>query len=436
MRLLEFKLLEYDQAKTLQNFGEKMLAAAKKDSTLPADTQKELRSPAMSEQNRNNILQFLLQQLEQADPTPNKKYTQAIAKMYGNGQSSMEDILSTLADYLTRFDRMNRRKKIPVPRNDFNRYTSLEDFMDVVDEYYDPAEDDDTAGDAEKGKYQELYRDADLVVLQPLDQTAACYYGRGTRWCTAATKGMNYFDNYSKRGPLFIIIPRKPAYPGEKYQWQFESSSFMNEQDRQIGEKGMTELAARYPQLKNILKDYAEKYTMVPLLTDEFVNTIKDYRATAQSQMANFISQYSDRIAGFGLKTLEEYGLALPPRVAQEIAANIPDYLGQLVDAMAAPGGFWDKVQERVGDERSEDRIETILSTDPKIKKLTDKSTAALMLKDELTGNEASRGTWDWHQDSIKHVTDLLLRDPVFRFIMKQVPKMYNNMLAETGRAV
>jgi hypothetical protein len=436
MRLLEFKLLEYDQAKTLQNFGEKMLAAAKKDSTLPPDTQKELRSPAMSEQNRNNILQFLLQQLEQADPTPNKKYTQAIAKMYGNGQSSMEDILSTLADYLTKFDRMNRRKKIPVPRNDFNRYTSLEDFMDVVDEYYDPAEDDDTAGDAEKGKYKELYRDADLVVLQPLDETAACYYGRGTRWCTASTKGMNYFDNYSKRGPLFIIIPRKPAYPGEKYQWQFESSSFMNEQDRQIGEKGMTELAARYPQLKNILKDYAEKYTMVPLLTDEFINTIKGYRDTAQSQMANFISQYSDRIAGFGLKTLEEYGLALPPEVAQQITASVPEYLGALVDAMAAPGGFWDKVQERVGDERSEDRIETILSTDPKIKKLTDKSTAALMLKDELTGNEASRGTWDWHQDSIKHVTDLLLRDPVFRFIMKQVPKMYNNMLAETGRAV
>jgi hypothetical protein len=247
---------------------------------------------------------------------------------------------------------------------------------------------------------------------------------------------MNYFDNYSKRGPLFIIIPRKPAYPGEKYQWQFESSSFMNEQDRQIGEKGMTELAARYPQLKNILKDYAEKYTMVPLLTDEFINTIKGYRDTAQSQMANFISQYSDRIAGFGLKTLEEYGLALPPEVAQQITASVPEYLGALVDTMAAPGGFWDKVQERVGDERSEDRIETILSTDPKIKKLTDKSTAALMLKDELTGNEASRGTWDWHKDSIKHVTDLLLRDPVFRFIMKQVPKMYNNMLAETGRAV
>ena len=170
MRLLEFKLLEYDQAKTLQNFGEKMLAAAKKDSTLPPDTQKELRSPAMSEQNRNNILQFLLQQLEQADPTPNKKYTQAIAKMYGNGQSSLEDILSTLADYLTKFDRLNRRKKIPVPRNDFNRYTSLEDFMDVVDEYYDPAEDDDAAGDAEKGKYKELYSDDDLVVMQPMDQ--------------------------------------------------------------------------------------------------------------------------------------------------------------------------------------------------------------------------------------------------------------------------
>lgn len=435
MRLLELKLLEYDQAKTMQNFGDKILAAAAKDTTVPRDTQTELRNPRMSAENRTNILQFFLNQFESADPTPNKKYTQAIAKMYGNGQSLLEDILSTLAEYLVKFDRLNRRKKIPVPRNDFNRYTNLEDFMDVVDEYYDPAEDDDAAGDAEKGKYQELYRDSDLVVLQPLDQTAACYYGRGTRWCTAATKGHNYFDTYSKRGPLFIIIPRKPAYPGEKYQWQFETNQFMNEQDRQIGEKGMADLVARYPQLKNILKNYAEKYTMVPLLTDEFVNMITSYRTTAEPQMAKMIEQYADRIAGFGLKTLEEYGLALPPEVAQQIAASIPEYLAQLIAAMSAPDGFWDKVASTVGNERSEDRIETILSTDPRIKKITDKSTPALLLKDELNDNVASRGTWDWHRDSVKHVTDLLLRDPVFRFIMKQVPKMYNNMLAETGRA-
>ena len=50
---------------------------------------------------------------------------------------------------------------------------------------------------------------------------AACYYGQGTRWCTAATRGKNYFSEYHNESPLLIILPKEPQYPGEKYQLHF-----------------------------------------------------------------------------------------------------------------------------------------------------------------------------------------------------------------------
>jgi hypothetical protein len=68
-------------------------------------------------------------------------------------------------------------------------------------------------------------------IVVPEDQNAACYYGQGTRWCTAATKGSNYFGHYSKEGPLYILLPKQPKYDGEKYQLHFESEQFMDEND-------------------------------------------------------------------------------------------------------------------------------------------------------------------------------------------------------------
>ncbi len=83
--------------------------------------------------------------------------------------------------------------------------------------------------------------DADLVyendkvrIIIPKDQTAACYYGQGTQWCTASTQSTNYFNSYSKDGPLYILLPKQPKYDGEKYQLHFPSGQFMDEQDRNV----------------------------------------------------------------------------------------------------------------------------------------------------------------------------------------------------------
>jgi hypothetical protein len=164
-----------------------------------------------------DVIETLLKYLENADPTANKKYMPWLARTYAKGGTRFEDVLGQVSTYLEKFDALNQRKKLPAPRNDINRYADFGDFMSVMDEYEDPSQ----VELKDKGEATELYNDENIRVIVPENQTAACYYGQGTRWCTAATRGQNYFLNYSNQAPLMIVIPKHPSRPGEKYQLWF-----------------------------------------------------------------------------------------------------------------------------------------------------------------------------------------------------------------------
>ncbi len=93
----------------------------------------------------------------------------------------MEDVVSTVKDQLTKFDTLLRRKKLPAGYTDINKYSSFGNFFDVMDEFEDPQEEL-----TDKGQARVVYDDAQARVIVPDDEAAACYYGQGTRWCTAA----------------------------------------------------------------------------------------------------------------------------------------------------------------------------------------------------------------------------------------------------------
>jgi hypothetical protein len=131
-----------------------------------------------------------------------------------------EDVLSQVREYLEKFHILNQRRKIPAGRNDILRYSNFGDFMSVVDEYPDP----EAPELKDKGQAEEIYQDQQVRVIMPYDQAAACYYGQGARWCTAATKGKNYFNDYAENTPLLIVVPQQPQHPGEKYQLWFDYS--------------------------------------------------------------------------------------------------------------------------------------------------------------------------------------------------------------------
>jgi len=217
---------------------------------------------------KTQLIDAILAHLETGDPTAHKEYTQWIAKMYIMGDTALEDIGSTLKEYLYKFALLKRKKLISPPANDINRYSSFTQFMDVMDKYELPDEEV-----VDKGEATEVYEDATVRVVVPEDQAAACYYGRGTRWCTAATKGTNYYGQYSRQGPLYILLPKSPAHPGERYQLHFPSEQYMDESDSEVDLYELIvnrfDLANFFKQQEPAISDYivfADESVVTPLL--------------------------------------------------------------------------------------------------------------------------------------------------------------------------
>lgn len=68
-------------------------------------------------------------------------------------------------------------------------------------------------------------------VWVPNTYEASCKLGQGTEWCTATTSTRDYFDSYTNDGKLYININKST---GDKYQFHFESESFMDADDEEI----------------------------------------------------------------------------------------------------------------------------------------------------------------------------------------------------------
>lgn len=93
-----------------------------------------------------------------------------------------------------------------------------------------------------------------------LGREAACFYGgnkQETDWCTAAP-GLNYFDDYIKKGPLYVIYKRDDedlspsGLPKIRYQFHFQDEQFMDKDDEQIDLVSM--LNGEMKELKDLFK--------------------------------------------------------------------------------------------------------------------------------------------------------------------------------------
>ena len=233
MRVREF-ILEYNQQATMQRFGDKLLQNAARDGSPEISTVFNLLNSGreLDPNTKTNALITIMQAIEAADPTKNKEYTVFLAKMYAGGGwgAHIEDLESKVKPALQKFHLLKLKKKIPAPRNDIMRYADLADFVGVVEEYPDPEE----KKEADKGTARTVFENDKVRIVVPEDQNAACYYGQGTRWCTAARTSSNYFNHYNKDGPLYILLPKQPKHDGEKYQLHFASEQFMDENDYNV----------------------------------------------------------------------------------------------------------------------------------------------------------------------------------------------------------
>ena len=277
MRAHEF-LIEYNPQITKQKFGDKLLDTFRKEP--PAFQQRALGLyiPLISNANdlqHQQIIDYIIKKLETMDPTAHKEYVPWLAKMYINQNNTpalllhLEDMDASAYAALEKFHKLKQRKMIQPPNNDINRYKTFNEFETAMDKAADPF---DKKEELSKGEGKIVYEDPTVKVIKPANEDAACYYGQGTRWCTAATKGKNYFSHYHDDGPLYILFPKKPNYAGEKYQFHFESNQFKDPNDDDVD---LSIMFKRFPGFFQWIKDTdpdASDYLI--FVPDEAINKI------------------------------------------------------------------------------------------------------------------------------------------------------------------
>lgn len=189
-----------------------------------------------------NIPDEKFQELIELDPT--YKMGSNNAGTYGkwilglaNKNNGELDNIGHITDVIKRFDQNKKQLK----NKDIMQFKSVEEVDNYLnnDDNYNELTDRQKLRQTQKNvRNTDVDKDATKVfensmweVWVPNTYEASCKLGQGTQWCTATTSTRDYFDSYTRDGKLYININK---HTGDKYQFHFESESFMDEDDEEI----------------------------------------------------------------------------------------------------------------------------------------------------------------------------------------------------------
>ena len=266
--------------------------------------------------------------LQQADPSGSCKFVRWIILSYINdGIKKFEDILSRTRPALEDFIILGNNNILEIGDSDkpWENETDINNFCgivgcemkrrkrlfsqpgleDLIDKYEkqlknikrEKEEEEKGASEAEL-----VYEDEYVRIYHLLTEAAAIYYGRGTRWCTAAKKN-NMFDDYNKDGPLYVLIPKNPKHDGEKYQLFFDfhheesdcsedsPQQFMDEKDEEVLMDDLRKVFPKFPDW--VLQDPRKRDEMIiSIIMNGDVSLLKELiPSIEESDMAKILNK-------------------------------------------------------------------------------------------------------------------------------------------------
>ena len=134
---------------------------------------------------------------------PKHKYLEWITKNWSPTDVVGDEIKHNLKEILlavSKFDNQSQRLKI----KDLNQYQNLEQLFDTLQELGQTARRTVEISD----EVEKVYEDNRFVVVVPKTHKSSCYYGAGTKWCTASKDTDSHFSSYKSGGELYYIIDK------------------------------------------------------------------------------------------------------------------------------------------------------------------------------------------------------------------------------------
>ena len=134
---------------------------------------------------------------------PNHKYLKWITKNWSPTDVEGLEVKHNLKEILlavAKFDNQSQRLKI----KDLNQYKNLDQLFDTLQELGQTARRTVEISD----EVEKVYEDNRSVVVVPKTHKSSCYYGAGTKWCTASKDTESHFSTYKSGGELYYIIDK------------------------------------------------------------------------------------------------------------------------------------------------------------------------------------------------------------------------------------
>lgn len=209
---------------------------------------------------KEKVGEKLYSDILETDPTFNKQYSQWIFNLYlklttDEQKDIFKEDLYKVKDDLKLF--YKHKEKLALEKRDITNFKNLTELYEAIRELASNPDSLQSKSELLKETKKEidvLLDNDNWMVLIPKTKNSSIIYGKGTRWCTAS-ENYNYFENYSKDGPLYIIIDKQIKTSEKdyskiyKHQFHFESDQFMNADDVRIDHIAFL---GKYPELLSV----------------------------------------------------------------------------------------------------------------------------------------------------------------------------------------
>ena len=127
------------------------------------------------------------------DLASNHKFLMFLGKVMESGKVDINKTRELIQNFV-------KYQKV-LPTKDIYLFDSLQSIQDEIDQHENKVR----RQVKELEGTDQVYEDNRFVIVTPKNHKTSCYYGAGTKWCTASMNGSSHFDRYNQDGKLFYI---------------------------------------------------------------------------------------------------------------------------------------------------------------------------------------------------------------------------------------